>query len=66
VGCLGRAVSDLVTVSTSRGKGKPKKREPANNTRIVEEAEETEVRRLAPEGNEGRDNGTTWAPRAKR
>ena len=44
----------------------PKKSEPARNTKVIEEAEETEVQSLAPEGNRGEDNETMWAPRARR
>ena len=44
----------------------PKKREPARNTKVVEEAEETEAQQLAPEGNQGKDNETMWALRARR
>ena len=44
----------------------PKKREPARNTKVVEEAEETEAQQLAPEGNQGKDNKTMWVPRARR
>ena len=44
----------------------PKKREPARNTKVIEEAEETEAQHLAPEGNQGEDNETMWALRARR
>ena len=43
----------------------PKKREPTKSTKNVEEAEETEAQRLAPEGDKGKGNETAWAPRAR-
>ena len=63
IGCV---VSFLVTGSTSERGCENEEREPAKNTKVVEEAEETEAQRLAPEGNEGKDNETMWAPRARR
>ena len=56
-----RCLSSPVKVSEN-----PKKREPVRNTKVVEEAEETEAQQLAPEGNRGEDNETMWAPRVRR